>query len=99
PAVLNELAARGFTCDPPSTIREWTQQHMTTLSFHGVQVDWLKPVIPLYQHVLDRATDESLLDRPIRIATAEGLILLKLLAYPTQEPLDIEDPGGRHTDT
>ena len=99
PSVLDELTARGFTCDPLTTIREWTQQHMTTLAFRGVQVDWLKPVIPLYQHVLDRATDESLLNLPIRIATAEGLILLKLLAYRTQDQLDIENLVAAHRDT
>jgi hypothetical protein len=47
PALLDELMARGFTCDPTTVIREWTQEHMTTLSFRGVRIDWLKPVIPL----------------------------------------------------
>src|SRR5688500_18340373 len=59
PGLLDELAARGFTCDPLTTIREWTQEHMTTLSFRGVRIDWLKPVLPLYQHVLDRATEDT----------------------------------------
>lgn len=54
---------------------------MTTLSFRGVRIDWLKPVIPLYQHVLDRATDEDWLGHPVRVASAEGLILIKMLAY------------------
>jgi hypothetical protein len=89
--LLDDLVARGFMCDLPTTIRQWTQEHMTTLSFHGVRIDWLKPVIPLYQHILDRATDEDWLGHPIRVASAEGLILLKLLAYRPQDVVDIEN--------
>ena len=64
---------------------------MTVLSYQGFRVDWLKPVIPLYQHVLEHATEEIWLDHPIRVASAEGLILLKLLAYRLQDQLDIEN--------
>ena len=99
PGLLDELTARGFTCNPVTTIREWTQEHMTTLSFRGIRIDWLKPVIPLYQHVLDRATEETWLGRPVRVASAEGLILLKLLAYRTQDQLDIENLVAAHRET
>src|SRR5262249_52640241 len=54
PSLLENLARRGFDFDMSVTIREWTQHHMTTMSFRGVRFDWLKPVIPLYQHVLDK---------------------------------------------
>ena len=40
---------------------------------------------------LDRATDEPWLHRQIRIASAEGLILLKLLAFRPQDQVDIEN--------
>src|SRR5262245_65005801 len=99
PGVLEELRGRGFDCDLSTTIREWTQEHMTTLSFRGVRIDWLKPVIPLYQHVLDRATEESWLGHPVRVASAEGVILLKLLAYRTQDKLDIENLVAAHRET
>ena len=91
PPVLEELAERGFAFDLVTAIREWTQEHMTVLSYHGIRIDWLKPVIPAYQHVLERATEETWLDQKIRVATAEGLILLKLLAFRTQDQLDIEN--------
>jgi hypothetical protein len=99
PGLLDELAARGFACDPATTIREWTQEHMTTLSFRGIRIDWLKPVIPLYQHVLDRATEETWLGHPIRVASAEGLILIKLLAYRPQDVVDIENLVAAHRET
>jgi Nucleotidyl transferase AbiEii toxin, Type IV TA system len=99
PSLLEELSRRGFNLDPTVTIREWTREHMTTLSYRGIRVDWLKPVIPIYQHVLDRATEETWLNRPIRVASAEGLILIKLLAYRTQDRLDIENLVAAHRDT
>lgn len=85
PGVLEDLQQRGFDFDLMTTIREWTQEHMTVLSYRGIRIDWLKPVIPAYQHILDRATEEPWLDQPIRVATAEGLILLKLLAFRPQD--------------
>jgi hypothetical protein len=91
PSLLEILAQRGFTFDDAAAIREWTQEHMTVLSYHGIRIDWLKPVIPAYHHVLDRATEETWLDHRIRVASAEGLILLKLLAFRTQDQLDIEN--------
>jgi hypothetical protein len=91
PPLLMDLARRGFDFDELAVIREWTQHHMATISYHGIRVDLLKPVLPAYQHILDRATTETWLDHPIRVASAEGLILLKLLAFRTQDVLDIEN--------
>ena len=91
PPILEELLNRGFSFDLLSAIREWTQEHMTVLSYRGIRIDWLKPVIPAFQHVLDLATEETWLEHRIRVASAEGLILLKLLAFRTQDQLDIEN--------
>jgi hypothetical protein len=90
PSLLEDLQRRGFVFDTLATIQEWTQHHMAVLSFRGIRIDWLKPVLPVYAHILDRATEEQLYKQPIRIASAEGLILLKLLAFRPQDQLDIE---------
>ncbi len=63
-----------------------------------MRVDWLKAVIPAYQHVLDRATEETWLGRRIRVASAEGLILMKLLAGRAQDWLDIENLAAAQRD-
>jgi hypothetical protein len=91
PALLHELQRRGFEFDLTTVIREWNQEHMTVLSFRGIRIDWLKPVIPAYLDILDRATEEPWFKQPIRVASAEGLILLKLLAFRTQDLVDIEN--------
>jgi hypothetical protein len=98
PPVLEELGEHGFSFDLMTAIREFTQEHMTVLSYHGIRIDWLKPVIPAYLHVLERATVETWLDHEIRVASAEGLILLKLLAFRTQDQLDIENLAAAHRD-
>jgi hypothetical protein len=99
PSLLDELSHREFEFDPPTAIREWTQHHMTVLTFRGARVDWLKPVIAAYQHVLEGATDETWLGRPIRIATAEGLVLTKLLSNRTHDWVDIENLVAAHHGT
>jgi hypothetical protein len=91
PRVLEDLAGQEFVFDEMATIRAWTQDHMTVLLYHGMRIDWLKPVLPVYLHVLERATEVDWRSRPIRVATTEGLILLKLLADRTQDHLDIEN--------
>jgi hypothetical protein len=98
PRVLEDLAEQGFVFDELAAIRAWTQDHMTVLFYHGMRIDWLKPMLPVYQHVLDRATEVDWLSRPIRVATTEGLILLKLLADRTQDHLDIENLVATHRD-
>ncbi len=91
PALLEDLRSHGFELDTLATIREWNQHHMVSLSYHGIPIDWLGPLVPAYMHVLDRATDEVLFEQSIRIASTDGLILLKLLAFRGQDQVDIEN--------
>jgi len=91
PGLLDELLGRGFAFDTNVAIREWTRESMTVMSFHGVRVDWLKPALLAYQHVLDQASLEDWFGHPVPVATAEGLILLKLLAFRSQDHVDIEN--------
>jgi len=97
--LLEDLRCRSFEFDTLATIGEWTQHHMVVLSYHGIRIDWLEPLIPTYLHILDRATEETWLGQPIRIASTEGLILLKLLAYRIQDQVDIENLVAANRDT
>lgn len=91
PGLLEALQKRGFELDVPGIIQEWERHHMVALSCQGIRVDWLKPILPAYQHILDRATEETWLGQRVRVASSEGLILMKLLAGRTQDWLDIEN--------
>lgn len=96
PILLDDLRQQGFAFDEQSTIREWTQHHMTSLEFQGIRIDWLKPILPAFSHILDRTTEVSSAGQPLRIASAEGLILLKLVAFRPQDRLDIENLVAAH---
>jgi hypothetical protein len=91
PGLLEDLQASGFSFDMLTAIRQWTQEHLAVMSFRGIRVDWLKPVLPCYQHVLNDARPEVWHGTTIRIASPEGLILLKLLAFRSRDLLDIEN--------
>lgn len=99
PTLLDDLRSRGFELDTIAAVDEWTRHHMLVFYYKGVRIDWLKPVIPAYLHVLESAVDEHTLDQPIRIASVEGLILLKLLAFRGQDQVDIENLVAANRDT
>lgn len=90
PSLLDNLHARGFEFDTREVVEEFTRHHMAVLWRDGVRLDWLKPVLPAYRHVMERAAIEPGPNGTIRVATAEGLILLKLLAFRLQDQADIE---------
>jgi hypothetical protein len=91
PGLLDELQERGFTLEIEKAIREWTRDHLTVLAFRDVRIDWLKPVVPLYRHVIEQAKHESWRGLSVSIASPECLILTKLIAFRTQDQVDIEN--------
>jgi hypothetical protein len=88
--VLQVLAALGFRLDLPAVIREWNQHQMIAIWYGNVRVDWMKPVLPVFQHVVDRSESMNLLGAKINVASVEGLILCKLLADRSQDRADVE---------
>ena len=96
PALLDDLAQRGFEFDLASTIAAW-HQGLLTMTWRGrIRVDWLRPVVPGYQHILDLATEVEIDHQPTRVATAEGLILLKLTAWRSNDQEDIRALLAKH---
>jgi len=90
PDLLERLRAENFEFDMHGVIAEFKQHHLAVLWRGDVRLDWLAPVLPAYRHVLETARDEPGPTGPIRVATTEGLILMKLLAYRLQDQADIE---------
>ena len=90
PGLLEDLAADGFELDVVDTIRRWSADRFIAFYRGPVRVDWMQPVLPLYARVLDTATARPWLGGSLRVATAEGLILTKLLAFRPRDQMDIE---------
>lgn len=91
PGVLTALTGEGFVLDVSQAIRVWNRDSLLDFSCGSVRVDWLKPVLPAFADILRRARWEEVGERSIRVADAEGLLLLKLIAF---RPRDQEDIKG-----
>jgi hypothetical protein len=91
PGLLDDLVERGFSLDPSVVIREYVRQHITSFWYGAIRIQWLKPVLPLYSRALaDAAPLEWTEGHTVQVATAEGLILTKIIAFRTQDQMDIE---------
>lgn len=90
PPLLKDLAARGFTLDVATVVSDFVRQHLTVFRFGSVRIDWLKPVLPLYSRALAEASELPWTKgHSLRVASAEGLILAKLVAFREQDQADI----------
>jgi hypothetical protein len=90
PALLEDLKVDGFEIDVPAVLRQWPIDRFTVFYRGDARIDWLQPVLPLYATVLATAEPKPWADSEVRIATAEGLILTKILAFRPQDQADIE---------
>lgn len=92
PRLLEAMVESGCTLDVMQSIRDWTDGGMLAITGPGgVHVDCLKAVIPVFHRILERARPEKFGEQAVRVADAEGLLLLKLIAF---RPLDQEDICG-----
>jgi hypothetical protein len=89
PGLLEELVTEGFEIDVLEVVRRWSADRMVVFYRGQVRIDWLQPVLPLYAHVLDSAETQPWLDAKLSVATAEGLILTKMVAFRLQDQADI----------
>jgi hypothetical protein len=72
-------------------IGEFVREHITAFRYGSVRIDWIKPVLPLYARALADASMLTWTDgHPLRVASAEGLILTKIVSFRPQDQADIE---------
>ena len=91
PGFFETLLSRGFTLDVARCVRELRDEGLTSLRFRDVIIDLMRPVLPAYARVLDRAVQTRVFDRTVNISSAEGLILMKLIAMRPQDEADVRD--------
>ncbi|HWL92788.1 MAG TPA: nucleotidyltransferase [Phycisphaerae bacterium] len=91
PGLFEALRRRGFTVDLQTNVREFLDDGFTALRFDDVQIDLMRPLIPTYNHVLERAISANVLGQQVRISSAEGLIVMKLIAMRLQDQADVKD--------
>jgi len=91
PALLESVSEQGFLVQLYQAIKTWSEEHLLEFAFGSVRVDWIKSVLPAFDRILARARWEDVGGAKIRVADAEGLLLLKLIAF---RPRDQEDMRG-----
>jgi hypothetical protein len=91
PALFEALRARGFEIDLQRNIRELNDDGTTCIRFADVLVDLLRPIVPAYSHVLDRAVTREVLGQKVQIGSIEGLIITKLMGMRSQDEADIQE--------
>lgn len=100
PGLLDDLVDRGFTLDRDVIISQYVREHVASFTFRGVRIDWLTPILPFYSHALAGAGILKWSEgHPIVVATAEGLILTKMVAFRTRDQMDIETLITANRDT
>ena len=90
PGLLEDLAAEGFEIDVLDVIRRWSADRFVAFYIGPVRIDWMQPILPIYSRVLDSAKNEAWLGSRVNIASAEGLIITKMVAFRLQDQTDIE---------
>jgi hypothetical protein len=90
PGALETLVEAGFYLNVREAIGAWNRDHLLDFSHGLVRVIWLKPILPAFNHILNRARWEQIGDHPVRVADAEGLLLLKLIAFRARDQEDIK---------
>jgi hypothetical protein len=100
PELLDDLMKQGFTLDPAVVITRYVEEHFASFMFGGVRVDWLRPIIPVYSRTIHTAAPgEWTPGHSVRVATAESLILTKMVAFRLQDQMDIETLLTANRDT
>jgi hypothetical protein len=100
PGLLDDLVERGFSLEPAVVINQYVREHMTAFSYGPVRIDWLKPVLPFYARALADASPLSWSEgHTVRVASPEGLILTKMVAFRSRDQDDIETLLTANRDT
>ena len=91
PALLDDLVERGFSLDRTAVIQQYVREYATSFPYGRVRIGRLKPVLPLYSRTLAEAEPlEWTGGHIVPVATAEGLILTRLISFRPQDQVDIE---------
>lgn len=89
PGLLEDLKAEGFSIEVAELIRRWQTDKLIVI-YHGPnRIDCMQAVIPLYAEVMDHAVATPWFGSVLQVATAEDLVLTKMIAFRLQDQADI----------
>lgn len=89
PGLLERFAEIGFTFEMMDVLRQLSEDHLATLQYRGVPLDLLDAVLPFFRRVVENAEEATIEGRIVRLASAEDLIALKLIAAREDDLRDV----------
>jgi predicted nucleotidyltransferase len=89
PPLLERFLDRGFTFRMDDVIRRLGEDHLATLHFGEVPIDILDAILPVFRRTVEAAEVEEVRGRRVRIARAEDLIILKMIALREDDRRDV----------
>lgn len=87
---LDALERGGADVDRPAARRSAAERGDFAVRVRGMRVDVFVPSIPFYDSVRLRVRPTTLLGRPIRILSAEDLVVFKMLFFRGKDVSDVE---------
>jgi hypothetical protein len=89
PSLLERIQEAGFTVDIPQVLTELRDEHLSRIRYGSTRVDIVAAVLGLFADIVQCASWEDLHGKRLRVASAEGLIILKLIAFRPQDEADL----------
>jgi predicted nucleotidyltransferase len=89
PGLLERFSEQQFTFNMQQVIGELGKDHLSAIHFQGVRVDLLEAVIPLFRRTVQNAREVEIRGRRVRVAGAEDLIALKMIAAREDDLRDV----------
>jgi predicted nucleotidyltransferase len=89
PTVLEQFRGRGFTFELEKVLGELGKDHLSSIRYGGVRVDLLDAAIPVFRSAVKNAVEGTIHGRKVRIASAEDLMVLKVIASREDDLRDV----------
>jgi len=99
PGVMERFQEARFSMNPEKVLIELRDHHFSQIHYGPIRVDLLGAVLDVFQEIVRKACWEKIHGHRIRIASAEGLILLKLLAFRQHDLGDLWGLVAANKDT
>lgn len=87
---LERLQDSGFNFDREHLLKELKEGYLSEVYYKNIRIDILLPILPYFNQVIKRAATFKLWGNDIKFATAEDLIILKLISDRESDIKDVE---------
>lgn len=89
PIFIEMLKNNGFSFDEKQTMEELKEGYLSEIYYQNIRIDILLPILPFFKKIIEQSKIFNLSNNEVRFATAEDLVILKLLSHREHDKEDI----------